>query len=228
MSITANWRRNLVGLLLLALGGLFLAENLTDFNFAWSEWWPVSLIVLGVMLASSSRWVGGFFILWGAIFLVDTLDILSVDIGDFWPLILVAAGLLILFGGWARRPKRRRQRQNASNAEATADELDVSCVFGRIDHRVTSQHFRGGKVSATFGAARIDLRGAALAGGEATLQVETIFGSAEVLVPDDWMVNVQTDDNFSSVDLKRAQPSAPTATLTLSGSCTFGGVTIAN
>ena len=85
---------------------------------------------------------------------------------------------------------------------------------------------RSGKVSATFGSAEIDLRGAALAGGGATLHVEAVFGSAELLAPADWAVNVQASELFGSVEVKRQEPALPAGTLTLTGSCTFGSITV--
>ena len=224
MNRFTSWHRIFVGVLLIAVGIGFFLDSFIDYDFDWGDWWPAILIALGVMNVASSRWVGVLLIVVGAAFLVDTLDIVELDIGDyFWPLMLVVAGLFVIFGSRARRRQRGR---GSSDDKSSSDDLDVSCVFGGIDHRVTSQQFKGGKVSATFGTAKIDLRRATLANGESTLQVEIIFGSAEIYVPDDWMVNVQTACTFGSVDLRRAQPSEPTATLTLAGSCTFGGITI--
>lgn len=219
--MTSGVRNRLfVGLLLLALGGVFLTENLTNFEFDWGDWWPAILIILGVVSLPSSRWAGVVLVLVGAVFLVDGLDVIDVDIGDFWPVALIAVGLWVLVGGW------RRKERSGRAGESPLDELDVSSVFGGAEQRVTSQQFRGGKVSATFGSAAIDLRGAGLAGGTATLHIEAVFGSAEVYVPADWAVNVQASGNFGGVEVKRPQPSSPSATLTVTGSCTFGGITI--
>ena len=223
MSSSRFWHRLFFGALLIAVGVGFLVENLTDYNIAWGDWWPVILIGLGVLNVPSSRWVGGLLLFVGAVFLVDNLDILDLDIGDFWPVFLVVAGLLVIFGGRANWRTRGKQPRKASSA----DILDVSSVFGGSEQLVTSQNFRGGSVSANFGSVTIDLRGASLADGAATLQVDAIFGSAEIFVPSDWMVNIQTSGNFGGVELKRAQPAAAVATLTVTGSCTFGSITIA-
>ena len=213
--------RVFVGLLLLALGGVFLAENLTDWDFDWGEWWPVILIILGVVSLPSSRWSGVVLILVGAVFLVDNLDLLDVNIGDFWPVALIAVGLWVLFGGIGRR------RRVGRSSDSTADDLDVSCAFGTVERRVTSKSFRGGKVSVMFGSADVDLRDAGLQGGSATLHVEVLFGSAEIRVPDDWAVEVRADANLSSIEANRRAPAEPSATLVLTGSCTFGGITVA-
>ncbi len=219
--MNASTRNRLfVGLLLLALGGVFLAENLSDWDFDWGDWWPVVLIVLGVVSLPSSRWSGVVLTLVGAVFLVDNLDLLDVNIGDFWPVALIAVGVWILAGGWGRRGRRR------SGTDTAEDDLDVSCDFGSIERRVTSKNFRGGKVSATFGSATVDLRDAALAGGSAVLRVEVLFGSADIYVPDDWAVEVQASATLGGVETTRRAPAEPSATLTVTGSCTFGGIEI--
>ena len=212
--------RLFVGLLLLALGGVFLAENLTDFEFDWGDWWPAILIILGVVSLPSSRWAGVVLTLVGAVFLVDNLDVLEVNVGDFWPVALIAVGVWVLLGGLGRRGRKGRA------GDTSADDLDVSCAFGSVERRVMSGNFRGGKASVMFGSATLDLRDAVLEGGAATLHVEVLFGSAEIYVPDGWAVEVQADANLSSIETKHRAPSQPSATLTLTGSCTFGGITI--
>ncbi len=227
MRSTIGWPRIFAGVLLVVLGAGFLLQNVTDFDIAWGELWPVILIILGVASLPSSRWLGALLFLLGAAFLVDNLDIVDVDIEDYlWPVALVAVGLFILFGGRSRWRRRARWTPDQRSTESSLDELDTSCIFGGIQHQVTSQSFKGGRVSAVFGSAEIDLRGAALADNAATLHIETVLGSAELIVPDDWAVNVQTSETLGSVEFRRPQPSAPTATLTLTGSCTLGSITV--
>ena len=230
MRSPAGWHRAFAGILVVLLGVGFLLQNVTDFEIDWGVVWPVVLIVLGVVSLPSARWLGVLLVVVGAIFLVDNLDVIDVDIGDFWPVILVVVGLCILFGGRARRRREWRPSEpaNTSSADAASpsDVLDASALFGAVERQVVSRAFRGGKVSATFGSAEIDLRGAALAGDGAALHVETVFGSAELLVPDDWAVNVQTSELFGSVEVKRRQPPSPAGTLTITGSCTFGSITV--
>ena len=231
MKSPVGWHRAFAGILVVLLGVGFLLQNVTDFEIDWGVVWPVALIVLGVVSLPSARWVGVVLVVVGAVFLVDNLDIIDVDIGDFWPVVLVVVGLCILFGGRSRWPRgggRPSQPANTSSADAASpsDVLDASALFGAVERQVVSRAFRGGKVSATFGSAEIDLRGAALAGDGAALHVETVFGSAEFLVPDDWAVNVQTSELFGSAEVKRRQPSSPAGTLTITGSCTFGSITV--
>jgi hypothetical protein len=111
-------RRLVVGVLLIALGGLFLGEYLGW----WSEpgdligrWWPVALILgaLVVVARDPSRWVGALIVgVIGAAFLIETTDVAELDGGLVAPLLLVAVGALVLL-----RPRRQRAGSE-SNAAA--------------------------------------------------------------------------------------------------------------
>ena len=49
-------RRKLAGLILLALGAIFLAANFGWWWFSWATWWPAALIIAGVLIiAGRSR-----------------------------------------------------------------------------------------------------------------------------------------------------------------------------
>ena len=53
-----------------------------------------------------------------------------------------------------------------------------------------------------------------------------MFGGVDIRVPDDWAVNVQVSATFGGTETKRPEPADPKATLTITGSCLFGGVSI--
>ncbi len=227
MTNSKNAPRIVFGLALLVVGGLFLAANLTDFDFALADWWPGIIIALGlvsVLQGPASRLWGFGSIIVGVALLLNTLDIVSWDIGRYWPVLLLIIGGLIIFGGMHHR--RGVSASAGASGISENPDLEVSCVFGGSEQQVTSQNFRGGRVSATFGGANIDMRRAALAKGEAVLYVTTLFGGIELHVPDDWAVNVQTSNMFGGASDKRAKPADPKERLTITGSCTFGGITI--
>ena len=80
------------------------------------------------------------------------------------------------------------------------------------------------QVSAIFGSAEVDLRGATIDGDEAAIEATALFGSLRLRVPDDWAVDVQTTNLFGNFETKRAQPSDPKARLTILASSTFGSI----
>jgi hypothetical protein len=90
------------GILLVALGLIFLAERLSlapwlDFH----RLWPVVLIVLGVgkllePRRDGRRGGGAWLVFLGGLFLLHTYDIMTLS--QSWPLFIVAGGVSILLG----------------------------------------------------------------------------------------------------------------------------------
>jgi hypothetical protein len=67
-----------------------------------------------------------------------------------------------------------------------ADEIDLVATFGPLEYKGTSQAFRGGSITTWFGGGEVDLRGARLAPGGATIRVHALFGGGSLTIPEDW------------------------------------------
>ena len=104
--------------------------------------------------------------------------------------------------------------------------VSVTSIFGSSDSQVSSQQVRGGRIFALFGSSEIDLRRAALSGGEAAVRVVAIFGSIRLTVPEDWTVNARSGAVLGVVDYRRAEPPSPASQLTLTGFSLFGRIKI--
>lgn len=229
MANSAGGHRILVGLGFLAVGVIFLLENLTDWDIPWGGWWPVILIVVGLWsLVRNRSWLGGpVVIALGVFFLLDTQDVWDYTIGDiwrFWPVALILLGAKMLFG--RRKKTDRRAPESFLDDRSGPGELDVTTVFREDNRRVTDRNFSGGRITCVFGGSKLDLRGAALAGGEATLDVTAVFGAAKIRVPDSWTVDVQTNNIFGGVEDDRSLPAEGRAgdRLTITGVCLFAGI----
>lgn len=90
------------GLILIALGVLFLLDRFGYLNFGdfLSVWWPTILILIGIVqLVGGRRWGGLLLICLGVLFQGDRLHVFVWwRARDLWPLLLVAAGLRLLIG----------------------------------------------------------------------------------------------------------------------------------
>lgn len=88
-----------IGLLLIALGGIFLADQLA-LGDAFGRYWPALLIVLGIGHLFSRERRGGvpWLLVIGVLMLLHTTDVLRLS--DSWPLFIVAAGLGFMWNGW--------------------------------------------------------------------------------------------------------------------------------
>ena len=96
--------RTLIGLILVALGIMFLLDSTHAFGpdtRIVSTYWPVLLIAWGLwgLVSSRFRWV-----LWpvailaiGVVLLLSKLQVWAWSAGQLWPVILVIIGLALLF-----------------------------------------------------------------------------------------------------------------------------------
>jgi predicted membrane protein len=227
MSAQKSQGRIFWGILLIFLGVLFLLDQMDriDFGDLVGRYWPVIFILIGVSILLSNNFKnvgsGVFFILFGAFFLLFRLRVLDRALWHYiWPLAIIGAGLWILL-----RPAWHPDREKAS--ESAGDDLNINQVFSGTSRKIVSQSFRGGKADVVFGSAEIDLRGARLAGGQATLVLSAVFGSIEVYVPRDWQVQIQGTPVLGSIESHRKAPGAAAAeTLTIKGSAVFGSVEV--
>lgn len=218
--MASSSNNKLVGIGFIVLGVLFLLGLVTDFDFSLGKWWPLFLILIGVGSLTKGSTKGGVIVIAiGVVFLLNSLDVLDVSFWLLWPIALIAVGVAILFG-------HSRSRRSANDAPPAGDDLAVSALFSGSEQRIDSQRFNGGNVSVTFGGAEIDLRGAAMEGNAATINVNAVFGGVKLQVPPDWAVEVRADSTFGGVEKKRPDPAEPKATLTVTGSCLFGGIEI--
>ena len=227
MAASGRGGRVLVGLALVIIGAVFLVENLTDWEIPWSSWWPVIIIAVGLWNFRQKSWLAGLLVTaLGVFFLLSTLDVWDYSIGDvwrFWPIVLILVGARILLG---RRKKRSQRETHHVSHESAPGEVNVTSVFASDSRRVTDRNITGGQIVAVFGSADVNLADAGLAGGEATLDVTVVFGGAEIRVPENWSVDIQTNNLLGGVEDKRARPPAGASggRLTLTGVCLFGGI----
>jgi len=228
MNERKNQGRIFWGLLLIALGVVFLLDRMgrLDFGDLVGRYWPVIFILIGIsiLLSNNLKNIGSgvFFILFGTFFLLLRLRIFDQAVWRYlWPVAIIAVGLWILF-----RPAFHPDKKKIP--ELTGDDLSISQVFSGTARKIESQSFRGGKADVVFGSAEIDLRGAKLAGGQATLVLSAVFGSIEVIVPREWQVMLEGSPVLGSIEShKAATPDATkTGTLSIKASAVFGSIEI--
>lgn len=245
-----------VGLLLLAVGALFLLKISGVILFpGWFFTWPMLLIGFGLLsgFRNGFRHMGWLFpVAIGGIFLADSL---SPDFNlrpYFWPILLIAAGLFIILRPRRRRcgpfddefndPSGNRTREPLASVEGNPghsganwksgstdrnDVIDATAVFGGVKKNILSKNFRGGDITTFMGGAEINLSQADFT-GRATIDCFNMFGGTKLIVPPDWEVQSDVVAIFGGVDDKRPPSAngAPTKVLYLDGTCLFGGLEI--
>jgi predicted membrane protein len=220
------------GAIVVAAGCLLLLDNLgiVRFHDIW-QYWPVLLVAFGVSRIVDSHspsgyvW-GGIVALIGAFLLLDTLDIIVFNFAVVWPLLLIAFGLSVL----VRALEGNRFRVGAPSS--TAPVVGTHAFFSDSKSGSDTQDFHGGDATAIFGAARFDLRNASMTVDEARIDVNVVFGEAEVRVPETWSVVNRAAVVFGGVNDKtihpKPDPNVKTPRLVITGAVIFGGITLRN
>ena len=190
-------KRIVTGITIVLAGVMILLSNINVFNFGpvFSDWWPVLLIGVGLMMLvnDSKNYVWGIFISGlGVLFLVNTLDIARVDVGDiFFPAVLVAVGLSILLKGSGSVARRVSEKNDE----------DITAVLGGSSHKNTSPDYRGGKVTVVMGGVEIDLSKAMIK-KDASLDVFALMGGVELRGPENVIVKSRAAVVMGSIEDK--------------------------
>jgi predicted membrane protein len=226
----------LLGIVLMFLG-LFLIADLADIV----PWrlrdivftWQALLIGLGLIFLSNqeNKGTGIILIAIGSFFLLPrVIDLPYYWRSLFWPSMLILLGLVVIFG--ARRHGRRGSACIGQKKSSLGDDyLDDVAIFGGGDRVITSQNFRGGKITNIFGGSKYDMTTARLAQGRQDLEVVMIFGGSKFVIPEGWNVQVELTPIFGGFSDKRVRSIVEKdldRTLIISGTCIFGGGEIVN
>jgi predicted membrane protein len=220
------------GAIVVAIGCLLLLDNLgiVRFHDVW-QYWPVLLVAWGVSRIVDSRtpsgWIWGAAVaLIGAFLLLDNLDVIVFNWAVVWPLILIAFGVSVL----VRALERNRVRSAAGFPASPV--IGTHAFFSDNKSGSAAKDFSGGQATAIFGAARFDLRNAAMTVDEAVIDVNVIFGEVEVRVPETWIVINRAAVVFAGVNDKtnhpRPDPNVKTPRLVITGVSVFGAITLRN
>ena len=195
----------LFGILLIITGAGFLLDefNVISFGNILNLYWPMILIVvglIGLLDKKSSKLLNTILIVLGIMLQINKLNIIDVNVFSLiFPLILILIGINILFSKRKSifHKKRNELIYNSKDSEPNFDknidldnEVDVSAFMSAVETNNRSQQFRGGRTTAIMGSVYIDLRGASLYQDIAELEATVIMGSVEIMVPDNWRVEI--------------------------------------
>jgi predicted membrane protein len=222
------------GLVVIAWGGILLLRELGVVNESVRAFdlWPLILVGIGLSALLRARSFGSVVFglaagLFGAGLLAERLGHPVLSVGRLWPIAIIAIGVGILLQGFTHR----RHHQRLSDEKVSADELRRAVTMGGLSLVVDSQQFKGGELRATMAEVKIDLRRAALAGGEVTLDLALVMSGVELRVPPSWQVVNDVSPMMGAVEDQtepRPDGAGVQQRLLLRGNITMGAVTIKN
>lgn len=192
-----------------------------------SDLWPLILVAVGVAKLrqneSGNNASGYILVILGAFLLLVTLG--HGHFADLiWPAILVTGGIAIVLNAL------RQHRRVPPELQHSEHFTQGTAIFSGFKHRVMSQTFKGGELTAIFGGFELDLRQAAMEGDSARLDLFILFGGGEIRVPEGWDVQVQATAIAAGIDNKAAilpvEGSGNRPKLVITGIMLFGGAEI--
>jgi predicted membrane protein len=119
------------------------------------------------------------------------------------------------------------QRVLPDNRDPAGDEADVTSMFEESRFVSTAQNLRRLSAVTAYGQSTIDLSGTTLSATGAEVNVYTIYGETEIIVPKEW--NVISDHGALAGALERRGgdvPEVPRGTVHLGGMTVFGATII--
>lgn len=210
------------GLAVMLIGvGFFLdALNIVEFSSVLRVWWPMFIILMGlVSLASNPRtFVWPLVVVAvGLLLQIRELGLLTFNPwGLIWPVIIIIFGASVLF----------KNNGPAKKQDHKEKDLDLFAGFSGHEAKSTSDDFKGGKATAIFGGIELDLRHAKIK-DKANLEVFAAFGGIDIRVPEGWRVEVSGTPILGGWENKTDAPKDKNApVLNIQGTCLCGGVSI--
>jgi hypothetical protein len=232
--------RLVFGLLLLAAGSIFLADNLglVDGDLWLHRLWPAGFAAIGVAVllqpgSARGRWWGVVWLVAGAWIWADQEGWVDVD---FWDVFFPAA-LLVVGGSLVWRAFAGPGRADAAGVAESDAWVRAFAVMAGNERRSVSTALRGGDLTAFMGGVTLDLRQARVEGGEAVIDAIAFWGGIEIRVPEDWVVISRVIPLMGGFEDKtrppaptaeRAPTAAPSPRLVVRGVAIMGGIEVKN
>lgn len=196
-----NNKRSIIGIILIFVGIVLIASRTDLIPYGFERIlisWQMLLIGIGLfnIFTKEDYRSGLILISIGSFFLIPSIFDIPFGMRQMmWPAILVIIGIIIL-------TVKNREKIALKNGSADSY-IDVLNVMGGGKRKVTSDHFSGGKVTSIFGGSELDLSSAKMQDKQIVIDVFTIFGGSEIIVPRGWDVHVDVTSIFGGFDDKR-------------------------
>lgn len=215
------------GIALLAVSAVLIlnAFEITSIDIFFDGWWTLFIIVPSLigLVNGHDKTANIIGLLIGAFLLLACQNVLDFDI--MWkliaPVIIAVIGIKMIFGGIGRN------KGLIKSMEANSDDMKTGfAAFSGQDIRFDNEIFKGAELTAVFGGIKLDLRNAVFE-GDTAINACCIFGGADILLPDNVNIKVNSNSLFGGIDNKKHQNSNDNQyTVCLNGTCIFGGVDV--
>jgi predicted membrane protein len=246
-----------IGLIMILERSGILNWEIYDFLLSWK----MLLVAIGGFVFFNGNRDAGIIVMGIGVFfmLPDIFEDYEQIKRFFWPSLLLLLGVSLIFGSkrslnskhWNHHARYSGTGSGGAQTEYSAgsrgeseatsrnesaqvdiDFFDEFVIFGGREINVVSSSLKGGRSTAIFGGAEVDLRKCEIAQDGCTVEVTTMFGGNVIKVPNDWTVLNKVTTIFGGYsDLRVKDPSYspnPAKTIVLRGVCMFGSTEVRN
>ena len=218
--------RLVIGVVLVTLGTLWTLDNLglVDAD-AYLRWWPVLLLAYGLAKLTGagvrrSPVAGVVFMTAGAWTLLHLLGVLQHSVWAIWPVFLIAAGVLVV-------SRSLRGPQVPADPDEDSPMPRLFAFMAGVRRRTSTDRLRGAEITAVMGGVELDLRASRPAQREVIVDVFTMWGGINLIVPEDWSVSCEAPVMMGAiVDERGSTAATPAAVLVIRGLILMGGLEI--
>ncbi len=138
----------------------------------------------------------------------------------------IVVGMLLVSSAVAAVAALLMRRRLVPLDDPEADEVRLVAIFEPIVFESWATRFQGGTLDCWFGGSLVDLRGAVLDPDGATLRIRTIFGGAQIIVPEGWRISAGVQAIFGGIGgpAPSVEPAPDAPELRIEGLALFGGL----
>ncbi len=207
-----------LGAILIASGTVCILNTfgITDAKISLNGWWTLFIIIpcLGGIVNNKEKLSSFVGLVCGILLLLAARDVFEYE--TVWetivPIVIICLGIKLIIKTVSS--KKSGNEENVKILNAQADDY--------ADEEITVA-----KVGAVFGGTKCNLTDAKIKDGS-RLELLCVFGGADIIVPENVNVKVNTFCLFGGISDKRTvrEINAENVTLTINGFCMFGGADI--
>ncbi|MFL0684784.1 MAG: LiaF transmembrane domain-containing protein [Algoriphagus aquaeductus] len=224
-SIIKHEFKSFFGFIMLFIGTYFLLKREFDFDFGIGQYiWPIGLIILGIYLITQK----------------NRENKVLEDIRKNWEsqrktTSSFSSGSKLEDAKIVEEGETKSSFHSSDSAGFTrttgtsfADRLNIDAIFSGVNRKMMSKNFQGGKITAAFGGADLDLTQVDFE-GVVTIQLDIIFGGVKMIVPPHWDIRTEVTNIAAGLEDKRFFRDGgvdPSKVVVLKGTILFGGLEI--
>ena len=216
----------IVGAVLIACGVVYILDifGIADINFSFDGWWALFIIVpcFSGLFTNKEKFGNLLGLTCGILLLLAAQDVFDYEM--VWktvvPIIIILLGIKLIV-------KSTSVQKKIDNTHTEKGQKECMAAFSSQTIDFADEEITVAKIGAVFGGAKCNLTDAKIKDGS-QLDLFCAFGGADIIVPENVIVKVNTFCLFGGISDKRIikDTNKDNVTLNINGFCLFGGADI--